>query len=304
MIALKWIQGRITCRIPDKTSNPELHRLVTKYQMHKCSTYCKRAMKVGEAFVTRCKFGFPRVETDEGKIHKVEDCLKRRNKIYDLPRSFSEMRVNDYNPVLLLLWKANLDIQFISENSLALAQYVMGYVTKAEKSHVHEIWDEISSKESLYSKLWNFGVWSLRSQECGLYEASDILLSDHLCEKSQTVQWIAADQPHKRKRRLRNHNILKELLETDPDSVSILIVILLMISIQHDQLSWRIFVCTISSSVTLTVGLTPRVIEFIESYKSLVFQITTCMILLKKMSERITITPYFYCLSRLGMKLT
>ena len=118
----------------------------------------------------------------------VEDCLKGRNKIYDLPRSFSEMRVNDYNPILLLLWKANLDVQFVSENYLALAHYVTGYITKAEKSHMHEIWDEIGSKESLYSKLWSFGVCSLRSRECGLYEASDILLCDHLYEKSQTVQ--------------------------------------------------------------------------------------------------------------------
>ena len=138
-----------------------------------------------------------------------------------MPRSFSEVRINDYNPVLLLLWKANLDIQFISENSLALAQYVTGYVTKAEKSHMHELWDDISTKETLYSKLWSFGVRSLRSRECGLYEASDILLGDHLCEKSQTVQWIAADQPHKRKRRLRNHNTLKNLLDIDPDSVNI-----------------------------------------------------------------------------------
>ena len=131
---LKWIQERITCRIPDKDTNPELHRLVTKYQMHKCSSYCKRTVKVGGAFLTRCIFGFPRVETDEGKINEVEHCLKSRNKIYDLPRSFSEMRVNDYNPILLLLWRANLDIQFISENSLALAHYVTGYVTKAEKA--------------------------------------------------------------------------------------------------------------------------------------------------------------------------
>ena len=45
---LKWIQERITCRIPDKESNPELHRLVTKYQMHKCSSYCKRTIKKEE----------------------------------------------------------------------------------------------------------------------------------------------------------------------------------------------------------------------------------------------------------------
>ena len=63
------------------------------------------------------------------------------------------MQVNDYNPILLLWWKANLDVQFVSENSLALAHYVTRYVTKAEKSYMHEIWDEIGSKESLYSKL-------------------------------------------------------------------------------------------------------------------------------------------------------
>ena len=30
-----------------------------------------------------------------------------------------------------MLWKANIDIQFIAEASLALAHYVSGYVTKA-----------------------------------------------------------------------------------------------------------------------------------------------------------------------------
>jgi len=125
---------------------------VTKYQIHKCSSYCKRTIKKGGAFLTRCKFGFPRVETDEGKINNVEDCLKSRNKIYDLLRAFSELRVN-YNLILLLLWKANLDIQFISENFLALAHYVTGYATKAEKSNMHELWDDVSTKKTLYSKL-------------------------------------------------------------------------------------------------------------------------------------------------------
>ena len=34
---LSWIQEGITCQIPDKETSPELHRLVTRYQMHKCS---------------------------------------------------------------------------------------------------------------------------------------------------------------------------------------------------------------------------------------------------------------------------
>jgi len=47
--------------------------------------------------------------------------------------------VNDYNPLLLMLWKANIDIQFVAESSLALAHYVSGYVTKAEHSNMQEI---------------------------------------------------------------------------------------------------------------------------------------------------------------------
>ena len=160
--------------------------------------------------------------------------------------------MNDYNPLLLLLWRANLDIQFIAENSLALAHYVMGYITKAEKSHLHELWDEVGSSESLYSRLWSFGVRSLRNRECGLYEASDILLGDHLTEKSQNVQWVAADQPHKCKRRLRNHDKLKELCESDPDSVTI---ITLIRSIQHTLLNWRMCAYIILSSGTHSLRL-------------------------------------------------
>ena len=37
---LQWIQARITCRIPEENSNPELHQLVTKYQHYKCNSYC------------------------------------------------------------------------------------------------------------------------------------------------------------------------------------------------------------------------------------------------------------------------
>ena len=56
---LSWIQERTTCHIPDKETNPELHRLVTRYQMHKCSAYCKRKCKVVSLYLTNCRFGFP-----------------------------------------------------------------------------------------------------------------------------------------------------------------------------------------------------------------------------------------------------
>ena len=54
-----------------------------------------------------------------------------------------------------------------------------------------------------------------------MYEASDILLGDHLCEKSQTIKWIDVSQPQHRRRRLLNHSKLVEMREKNPDSTDI-----------------------------------------------------------------------------------
>ena len=59
-VVLSWMQERITCNIPNKQSDSELHSLVTRYQLHKCSRYCKRRRKCGNTYITRCRFGFPR----------------------------------------------------------------------------------------------------------------------------------------------------------------------------------------------------------------------------------------------------
>ena len=69
---------------------------------------------------------------------------------------------------------------------------------RLKKSSMQEIWQEVSENKSIYSRLWCFGVRSLRSRECGLYEASDLLLGDHLTEKSATVQWVDVSMPQKK----------------------------------------------------------------------------------------------------------
>ena len=215
---LEWIDERITCHIPDENNNPDLHRFVTRYQMDKCSAYCKRRHKCGSTFITRCRFGFPRQVCESAALNCVEDSLKSHQKIYQLTRSDLEVRVNDYNPLILMLWKANMDIQFVAESSLALAHYVSGYVTKAERSNMQEVWQEVSENHSIYGRLWSFGIRSLRSRECGLYEASDLLLGDHLCEKSVTVKWIDVSLPHKRNRRLKDHKVLKDMPKDNPET--------------------------------------------------------------------------------------
>ena len=76
-------------------------------------------------------------------------------------------------------------------------------------------------KISVYSRLWSFGICSLRSRECGLYEASDLLLGDHLSEKSDVVKWIDTSAPHKINRRLKDHSVLQEIAKHDPDTEDI-----------------------------------------------------------------------------------
>ena len=219
---LSFIEERIKCKIPDMVENPNLHQMVMRYQLHKCSAYCKRKTKCGQnKYITKCKFGFPRTVTKTAVLHDACDALKKRKRIYDLVRSQEEERVNDYNPLLLMLWKANCDIQFIAESSLALAHYVSGYVTKAERSNMQDMFEEVTDNTTIYGKLYKLGIRCLRSRECGLYEASDLLLGDHLCEKSVTVKWIDVSFPHKRNHRLKKHKDLDELRKTDPESEDI-----------------------------------------------------------------------------------
>ena len=45
-----------------------------------------------------------------------------------------------------------------------------------------------------------------------------MLLGDHFCDKSCTVEWLDVSMPHARRRRLINHKQLKELEELDPGS--------------------------------------------------------------------------------------
>ena len=65
--------------------------IVVKYQSHKCNNYCKRKKKVKGTFITKCKFGFPRAETEEGVINSVEESLKSKAKVYHLPCSSTKV---------------------------------------------------------------------------------------------------------------------------------------------------------------------------------------------------------------------
>ena len=100
-----------------------------------------------------------------------------------------------------------MDLQYIAEKSLSLTECHTGYVTKAEKSHAQDLWDEVSSGDNIYSRLWKISQKLLRSKEVGLYEASDILLGESLYMKSVTVQYVNVYLPHIRSKKSKTIHI-------------------------------------------------------------------------------------------------
>ena len=78
---LQWIQDRITCHIPDKHTDPEL---VTRYQMHRCSGYCKRVVVCLSQDVGLTFLGH---HVRLLKLNSVSEGLKSHNKIYQLAQS-------------------------------------------------------------------------------------------------------------------------------------------------------------------------------------------------------------------------
>ena len=197
-----FIQKYVTCQLPDK--NDPLFELVNTVQRHHCNKYCKRTFKGKRSSADYCRFKFPRGERQKFVLNDVAKSIAARktpNKIrlYDLPRTKDEVDINDYNPVLLSVARSNIDLQFISEKSCTVCQYICKYSTKAEKANI-EI-DFSKSAKSTTSTLWKLGLAGLQSREVGTIEAADTLLRHYLTKNDPKtiIKWVDTRYAKRRK---------------------------------------------------------------------------------------------------------
>ena len=64
---------------------------------------------------------FPREPRCKAVLHSVLSSIVSRQsrsyqrRLYEIERTKAEERINDYNPILMMLWSGNMDIQFIGE---------------------------------------------------------------------------------------------------------------------------------------------------------------------------------------------
>lgn len=217
----KYISDHITCRIPNKMAFPTLHERVIKYQSHIHNSYCMRVKTVkGGRKIKTCRFGFPRPMGEQLVLRTVAESIHgRRNlnkkRLYNLPRSSNEENINDYNAAILFGWCGNMDIQFISEKSCALTNYITKYQTKAEKSFASDDFSSFLSNKSIGSNLWNFAMRALNNRECGALEAADTLLQISLfgTDSCTTVKFL--DVRQNRSRKLKDKETLNKMSVDD-----------------------------------------------------------------------------------------
>ena len=219
-----FIQKYITCRLPDKDLEPDLYQIVNKFQQHSCRKYCLRSVKTSSkgqsCFHLECRFGFPLPATQELILRDVLSSLvgkfthQFKKRLYDLPRSFEERNINAYNPVCSLLWGANMDIQFVAENTFAIPEYVCKYLLKVEVSNINIDFSSLYEDTSgtAFQKYMKVAYAFLKQREMSANEACDLMLlkGGQLWTSSEKYLWVPTTLPEQRSRTLRKVSELEQ----------------------------------------------------------------------------------------------
>ena len=220
---LSYIGKHITCKLPNADDDPEMAQLVKRYQFHKCNGYCLRKSKSSKG-KARCKFSFPRQPSSKPVLHSVLSSVVSRKsssfnkRLVELERMKSEERINDYNPILLSLWKVNMDIQFIGEDSGTVVDYITKYCTKAPKSNLTEFnLSTMTNDKSEYSKLLSLCMSLMRQREMGAMEARNIIMAEKAYRTDAKFQFVNAVASCKRKQVLKRRTAIEKLPDDSTD---------------------------------------------------------------------------------------
>ena len=109
--------------------------------------------KQAEEALWYCRYGYPQPSSNGYVLNDLEDSVisKREQQRREIGTSClgGEARrdINSYNPVMLQLWRANMDVKFVGEYSNVLNSYVTGYVKKGEKKAT-ELWGVMEKDKS------------------------------------------------------------------------------------------------------------------------------------------------------------
>ena len=221
---LNFIGKYVSCKLPNPNEDPLMYGLVKKYQLHHCNSYCLRKPKKGRG-KARCKFGFPRSACIKPVLHGVASSIAShktgtyQKRLYEVERKHNEKFINDYNPTLLYLWKGNVDIQFIGEESESLVEYISKYATKAPRSAISDFeLDAIEiNNKSNFGKLFQLASKLMKDRELGAMEARNFLLSEKPVQTDASFMFINTVYASKRRSVLKSKKDLESLPDNSKD---------------------------------------------------------------------------------------
>ncbi len=135
-----------------------------------------------------------------------------------LKRAPNEIRINAYNPMIMSLHRANMDIQFILD-PYACLMYCVDYISKSENGMsklLREALNELKKGNStVRERLRVIANKFLNSSEISAQEAVYHILSIPLSVSSRSTVFINTNRPENRISMLKSDEILQKL---EPDS--------------------------------------------------------------------------------------
>ena len=138
-----------------------------------------------------------------------------------LKRAFKDRFVNAFNPSILKLQRANMDIQFILD-AYACCAYVVNYINKSHRGVsklLHEAMQEVRNGNlSLKQRLQYLGNKFISASEISAQEASYSILGMPMSQCSNAEVFVNTSIPEKRVRMVKSRQQLQQL---DPLSTNI-----------------------------------------------------------------------------------
>ena len=131
-----------------------------------------------------------------------------------LKRKPNELRINNYNPVCLSAWRANMDVQFILD-VFACAMYIVSYISKAQKG-MSELLRKACAEakegnSNIKQQVRDIGNKFLNSVEISTQEAVYIILQLPMRKSSREVIFINTSPPDERIQLLKPLSEIEEL---------------------------------------------------------------------------------------------
>jgi hypothetical protein len=172
---------------------------IVQKQIHRHTHTCFKAGRY------TCRFKYPKPLSEETRLTRPTDSRRglRRCDFYVTKRREGGESVVPYSPLMLVKWRANMDIQMIG-NCYATNAYVSGYISKAETAglneHIQRETERLPEGCSLRTVLTRVGTACLSHRQVSLQEQAYLLCGLPLREKSREVESLSVAKPEKRNR--------------------------------------------------------------------------------------------------------